>query len=548
MTSFARRAISRHRVRIALLFFACLGLLASRRWQQLVQPQTWNEDGSVVLPQLMSEGWVTLLEPMNGYLIASSKIISVFSFSVSLAHYPLVSTAITWIFTALVGVAIAIAPTILRGRTLCALAVFLVPTDPEVFGLPLYSFWWAALLLFLVALWDERAPADGWRLGFLMLGGLSSPVVVMVLPILCMRAWRSGQNRREWVVAAVATVLSTLQLMLIVQGSAGTIPPLQSVLESTVPIFLGWFLVGNWMPRPFLLWVAGVLLAALTAVWAFGERETGRAPVLLYLLGGSVALAVARFDPSLLHPSLAGPRYFFLPFVCLYWILVQIVCSSRLTTPRTAAFVLVMSAIVNAAPTWTRKHDDLKWERHIRSCRLFPEYWIPVQYDGRGAMAWRTRYDGAACAAALERDLLVSRSQLERAPTYAYSVRPSGHDWSGSRVRFLGGTIHGTDYYRSKPDGERVLGSYDTGDADTGEIALAMRRGDLLVYRSGPRGENQRLSIKGYESAFLSDLPTSTDWVVLDFSNSRLPKEFVLTISDHGSRWGEWFAVRIPVD
>jgi hypothetical protein len=468
------QAAARRPLHALLCVVVFLALLASRRWQQLVRPQVWNEDGIATIHGVMTAGWSELFAPVNGYLVTSSKLISGLSLAISVTHYPGISTALTWAFIALVGLAIVLAPTSLRGRTLCALAVFLVPSDPEVFGVPLYSFWWASLLLFLVALWEPGAKGLGWRLAFVLLGGLSSPIVVMILPILYWRAYRHRSSSAETVIAIVATLVAAIQLGLIVANGAGTSPALSSIVVNTAPKFFGTFLLGNWTEEAVPLWGAGAALLAVLVGWAASRRGSFTDAVLFYLLAGSILLTVARADPAILVPSIVGPRYFFLPYICILWILVQMVLGG----PRRATKVLAASigivAVVNAAPRWSRAHEPLNWGAHIRSCPLFDQYSIPVQYDGHSGLAWRFTLPGAVCAAWLQRDLIANLQKRPPSASFPYTVRPR-QDMDGScPASIVGSTIDGGDFQRSKLDGYRVIGSYVRGDADTGEVPLAL--------------------------------------------------------------------------
>ena len=190
----------------------------TRRWCQIASPQVWDEDGTQIIYGFITHGWVELLQPVNGYLITVPKIISMISLRVSFLHYPVVSTILSWSFIVSVGLAIAISPAPIHGKFLCAAAAFMIPSDPEVFGLPLYTFWWAALLLFLVALWDEKRPTLGWRLCFLLLGGLSSPVIILVLPVLYFRVCLYRSLRSEYVIAFVATLIAVVQILFVSAG------------------------------------------------------------------------------------------------------------------------------------------------------------------------------------------------------------------------------------------------------------------------------------------------------------------------------------------
>lgn len=116
-------------------------------------------------------------------------------------------------------------------------------------------------------------------------------------------------------------------------------------------------------------------------------------------------------------------------------------------------------------------------------------------------------------------------------PFVLSSAIVGSHDWTGS------------DFAHSSLNGYRVFGSYIRSDLDKGTIALFMKRGESIYYRSGPISGRQYVTIVGKENHFLNKLPLATDWIVLDFTNPELPETFKITLTDDGDRWGEWSAV-----
>lgn len=104
----------------------------------------------------------------------------------------------------------------------------------------------------------------------------------------------------------------------------------------------------------------------------------------------------------------------------------------------------------------------------------------------------------------------------------------------------------GTDYLNSKMEGMAVLGSRQLSDADTGAVTLNLRRGDKLLYRSGPTGGQQFVEVVGEPTTTTrTPLPVAPDWVQIDFSNPSLAAEFAVKFTDLGTGWGEWSAIAI---
>jgi hypothetical protein len=134
----------------------------------------------------------------------------------------------------------------------------------------------------------------------------------------------------------------------------------------------------------------------------------------------------------------------------------------------------------------------------------------------------------------------------------AYSISHANVEASPSTVKLNSVASNsgwlGTDFDRTDFKTMKVVGSYATSDADTGTISLRLKRGDRILYRSGPTGGRQLIGIPSLGISN-SKLPTSTRWVQLEFSNPSLPVgEFDVTLTDSGPGWGEWSAIAVLKD
>ena len=539
-----------------LIFCFFLVLLASRRWQQIISPQVWDEDGAPTtscgsnapylggsnLAGYINDGWQSFFEPVNGYLILVPKIISGISLYAGILNYPLTSTILAWCFTGLVGLAIYISPTRLKGRLFCAVSVFLIPSNPEVFGLPLYTLWWSALLLLLLTVWDETRANIACRLSFLVLGGFSSPIIVLVLPALYLRAWIFKALKSERIIALLATIIAAVQVSFIIGSGSGEAPKLSGILK-VIPVFPGNFLLGNLLGSSGILWLAGMTISLILARYLHKNRTDYSAWILVYLLIGSIAFQIFRVDPALLNPGFAGPRYFFYPFILLFWILIQSIFTSESRGYRFLLDSILAAALVNSIPVWSRQHDDLHWKAHVVSCSLFPDemtYSIPVHFDGNKDSAWPLVLKAGICKR------LIHGGGSLGVRTYPYAKREFiSKNMPAPDAVLVDSTMKGADFERSEFEGFRVVGSFVTSDADVGEVTLRLRRGSKLLYRSGPGKYGQSISVLGHEEEFSDELPVSVNWTVLDFSNSKLPSEFSIKIKDHGTQFGEWSAVAV---
>lgn len=110
----------------------------------------------------------------------------------------------------------------------------------------------------------------------------------------------------------------------------------------------------------------------------------------------------------------------------------------------------------------------------------------------------------------------------------------------------------GADWYTiskgnsTKPD-IKIIGSFLYSDAESGSLTLTMKKGDRVWYRTEPKAIKQKIEIVGHKDYFTLK-PTTSDWVLLEFSNNTLPDNFDVKFIDGGSGWGEWSAIAVMGD
>ncbi len=391
--------------KIAILFIIFLCLLFLRRSIQILVPQVWDEDGTVFIPEFINKGWKFLLDPVYGYYITISKIITAVSLTVSFVYYPFFSTVLSWLFIVSVGLAIALSPTSLKGKYLCAMLVFLIPSDPEVFGLPLYTFWWSALLLFLLLFWSKKRKDLLIRLLYLFVGGLSSTIIIIVSPILFLRAL-IYRKKTEVYIAIVAAIILLIQLSATIGFVTKSYTSLTKIAYYIVPNYFGNFVLGNLYSSWFLLVHFGVLILYFILKYLYKNYRNINLWILLYLLFTIIIVTAVRTDIAGINPKNVGPRYFFYPFIILYWILVQLFYNSKKVKEKLYALAFIVLALLNFIPVVDReKTDNLYWKYNVYKCTYNKQYNIPIQYDGNEYSAWSLNLPGNKCKELISKDL-----------------------------------------------------------------------------------------------------------------------------------------------
>jgi hypothetical protein len=535
------------------ILITALILLAFRAWPRLLYPEVWDEDGTQNIYYFIEHGWRSLFEPVNGYLIIIPKLITAFSISISITQYPLISTVLTWFITVIIFYFIATSPLRLKGGILLAITCLLIPSDPEVFGLPLYTFWWVSLLLFIVVFWDSKSTDWLKRCTFIFFATLSSPIFIITLPLLWIRAWLLRKNPLEIKLALFSTVCAAIQLWVMWNYPKSIASGIGSIDFSTIiqiiPKFLGAYLIGNIQPT--LQWFFGVMLLSFFVFTLFRKDNSPVIWGLIYLWCATVFLSISRADINIIHHTLGGPRYFFFPFIIQSWILLQLALMNSNQLIRWAGGGLLILSIMNAIPVLDRKHDDLNWKDHLASCQYFDEYAMPIHYDGNIAHTWFLPIVNTKCAEFIRNDFFQSMNSIE---SFAYRIIGKSEKSTNSNNLtkindILKNEWNGSDYYSvaggfPSLSGYKILGSFHHSGAESGELVIHMHRGQQIWFRSEPRSLKQKIIIDNNRQ-FFEKLPATSDWVLLEFSNSTLPEEFNVRFVDGGDGWGEWSAIAI---
>jgi len=437
-------------------------------------------------------------------------------------------------------------PSRLAGGAWLSLCVLMIPTDPEAFGIPLYSLWWASLLLPVTLFWDQHAAHLPWRIGGIVLGGLSSPLILLAMPLFWVRAWLYRGLRREWLLAAAATLCFAVQLSVMIQARVGSrIPPF--TLDAAIAVienFFGYYLVGQarLLRAPWILAAAGAVLLVVTGTGLWRQRKTPAMWFLVYLWLGSIALSAARINAAVINPLHAGPHYFFFPYILLSWLLLQIALSpaGRPWLRRTALVMLAVAA-VNALPHLSRWHDDLDWRRHVASSIHFDRYAIPIESDGAACRACYLNLRGTEAAALVPRDPLRAWGRnLAVYPYTAWEVNPDTpappHVASAAAVE--NNAWQDLTASAAAPAGFALFRS--TGHST---LTLRLHRGDSVLFRTSLRAFELTATIAGGDDAWATKLPTTYAWKWLEFSNRRLPATFTVTLQNQGPDPQQWAEV-----
>ena len=127
----------------------------------------------------------------------------------------------------------------------------------------------------------------------------------------------------------------------------------------------------------------------------------------------------------------------------------------------------------------------------------------------------------------MKNDFFTSIKKDDRKPTYPYTVKHTGNN-KETTAQIISSTTKVIDSQKPDLDGYREINT----DSDTGETILQLQRGDSILYHSESNKIEQSIAIVEHEREFITELPSSNDWVALEFSNNKLPDKFAAKIKN----------------
>jgi hypothetical protein len=394
----------RKSVQALLLILITVAILFARSPDQFLHPYIWAEDGTIILDAYARRGLASIVEPVQGYYILATKLVSLTAFKLSIEYAPEIGMALTVAFICAVVGAIAFSPTHLPCRFLCAIGVLTVPVGPDVFGIQLDAFWWTGFLLVLALLWDDRRGCLPLRLGYVTLAGLSIPLIVPFVGLFALRSWMQ-RRRNDYIVLCLAAVLALIQVQALVRSGGAVRNPLLldgKMILSSIDAFSGHMVLseryGKWYSGPILL----TLLAF--ACWPIRDR-LNRYFVLLVAAWVAICATTYFRLPFPVDALTVGQRFFLHPFGLLTWIMIWIASLSP-TYVRFLFGAAYVTGIALAFSKMSARHDSVDWRAHIVACAQSDKYDMPIHLTRRLDGLLHVELTGEQCRRMISESLL----------------------------------------------------------------------------------------------------------------------------------------------
>ena len=395
-----RHAMDDRRAVRAGLIVATIGLGLAvwflRRPDQLLHPYVWVEEYQI-LNRYQTQGFLhAVVAPVQGYFVWPTSFTVGFAAATSFLHLPLIdywlSTA--WFVATLCLILVPSSRFPLRWRIGLAVLMALVPTNPEVFGIAEYAFWWTTLWPLITLIWSK----DYWwlRITVLVIGGMSSLAgAALVVPYAFM--FLLNRQRRYLIGTAVLAVTLVVQIAAYVTSARSTRTPIHPANASLQELHNFSDYAFTWLKptdSDFLAFTGACMLLAIVGVVLY-EAVRKRSPDTIQAVAivlGLIVVGVLSSIPAPLmaDPIAAGPRYYFLPYVVLGWVLLMIAVTSELQWARVAATVLIAISLLTLSQNFSRHDDRVSWSQQLAHCqKARSSFSVPVQFDGSRSDLWR---------------------------------------------------------------------------------------------------------------------------------------------------------------
>jgi hypothetical protein len=367
-------------------------VLFGRKPEMFFRPQFWAEDATVFFLQAHDSGWRAIFIPYSGYYHAVPRLIALLCSGFDPAHIPRLYFIASLLSSLAMAAAIFSPRLDLPCRPLLALAIVLVPHTGEVW-LTITNLQWVlapGLLLLLLAR-DPVTPAQ-WTFDViaLLVLALTGPFVAIWLPLFLWRVWqrRSAASLCLAVLAALAALAQLSAYLQSVRHASGGPFLLEQLMRLPGLRVWGSLLApASWADK---LSVAAGIAAAFAGWIALScgvltepkYKEAGR--LLLTAAGLLILSTFYKFKGELLVLGSIGngDRYFYIPKLLVWWLLVLLSTSPVLWKRSVAVGLLALSLAISLSGYRAEPMVDHDWPAYAARIRAGEAVTAPINPAG----------------------------------------------------------------------------------------------------------------------------------------------------------------------
>jgi hypothetical protein len=369
---------SRNALLMLVLLLSTL-ILFARRPDVFLNPQIYAEEGLIFLTQQRAQGHTAVFVPYAGYYNLVPRLIACLADQFSLYYTPVIYNGVAFLIFLLVILFIfRTSPGSNLQKSCFALAPVLLPYTGDVFVSVVNIQWVLAMMLpFLYT----QPPLSNWRrtalaVFIILLVGLTGPFVVLSCPLLLYRLWQQKRPNIHEVCFGAATFIAV-----IIQGACmlSEAPATTSGaalwsdwLQAIFVRFGAYLYFGRHLPDrlPGVTAIASAVIIFST-LWAslFVRKEYRYRTLAIFAYGLIIfGVVMKKFaaTPHILHPALAGERYYVLPYLSFFFLYLILAREPRFCLKWLGRVGLLLMLFSTATSFRIAPLPDFPWQENIK--------------------------------------------------------------------------------------------------------------------------------------------------------------------------------------
>jgi hypothetical protein len=144
--------------------------------------------------------------------------------------------------------------------------------------------------------------------------------------------------------------------------------------------------------------VCAVGLSFIFIIWRYRSKINWTIFCCCLLYAVSVVLSLARAPLAILDPFMVGPRYFFYPYIFLYWLTINLFFQVG-HSEKSFLTMLLLFGLYSSLVNYSRTSDPMSWRGYIdKGLNSRSSFSIPIHYDGVATRAWPLTITPAECS------------------------------------------------------------------------------------------------------------------------------------------------------
>jgi hypothetical protein len=399
----------------------------------------------------------------------------------------------------------------------------------------------------VISIWKNNVKWEKLRVLMLSIAALSSPIIIISTPIFLLRCFYF-KKKIDNILFIISSFCSTVQLYFVLNNnlSSGYIDYNEKKVTWIFKNFFGYFIFNeNSQFYPFL-WVLSYMLLAYLFIVLYISKYKFLCFILFYFMFVNIILSVYRVDISLLNPISGGPRYFFLPFIIIFWILVQGIASFEKFFLKCFTLSLLLMMVFNSITTaWSRDHDDLEWAKNLVSAKYFPDgFHMPIQYDGDESNAYKIFYSPYLFSKIYCNKFNFNNQEIFLYDTYNFDVKNHLNFESFLNIE----SISNIESHNSFPEMLNKRGifrfRFKNSKVTNKLCSFSCLKNQKMIFSTSSSINEIQVVINCGSWVNQTRLKASQQMAVLEFRSKKLPNEFTVElIGAKGLQYGEWLDI-----